>query len=289
MRRIAPFAFLALVTLALTASGVFADDAPKGDTAKEKAPNPRALIKTSKGDITVELFPDAAPETVRVFLGLAQGEGTFTDVRSKRSVTISKPFYDGLIFHRVIRGFMIQGGCPQGRGTGDPGFQFKDEIDAEALGLHKQKVIQNNQIHPWIRGLGQQYWQRSVLLPVIQKLKIDPAKLNASKELQGKLEAELKSMTLKQLYELQGYTYTKGLPSQKPVKGVLALANSGPDTNGSQFFINLGDTPHLTGRHTVFGRVIKGMDIVESIGATKTGAGSKPVDPIKIISIRRVP
>ena len=285
MPRFARSALACLLVLALATPFVWADDGP----TTAKAPNPRVLIKTNKGDITAELFADAAPETVRVFLGLAQGAGTYTDVKNKqKKVTLSKPFYDGLVFHRVIPGFMIQGGCPRGQGTGGPGFAFRDEIDAEALGLHKQKVIQNNQVHPWIRGLGPQYWQRSVLLPVIQKLKINPQELNASKELQGKVEAELKAMTLKQLYEMQGYTYTKGLPSRKPIKGSLALANSGPDTNGSQFFINLGDTPHLTGRHTVFGHVIKGMDIVEKIGAVKT-ANTKPVEPVRIISIRRLP
>jgi peptidyl-prolyl cis-trans isomerase A (cyclophilin A) len=284
-----------LVAAALATSHAHAEDGPtapaaKGDATKAKKAKayPRALIKTSKGDITVELYNDAAPETVRIFLGLAEGKGEFTDHRSKRKVTISKPFFDGLTFHRVIPGFMIQGGCPSGNGTGNAGFMFKDEIDAKALGLDKQTVIMSGRVHPWIAGLGQQNWQQKVLLPIIQKLKINPNELNASKELQQKVQSTLQTMTLQELYELQGYKYTKGLPSKKPVKGDLALANSGPDTNSSQFFINLGPTPHLTGRHTVFGRVIKGMDIVEAIGAVKANQ-SRPVTPVTITSIRKLP
>jgi cyclophilin family peptidyl-prolyl cis-trans isomerase len=298
MRRSAPLAVLlavASLSAALFVSHLATADegkAPKKG-AKKAAPkaNPRAVIKTSMGSITIELFQDAAPETVRIFLGLAHGTGTFTDVRNNKPVTVSKPFYDGLGFHRVISGFMLQGGCPSGNGTGNPGFMFKDEIDAEALGLHKQTVIQAGKVHPWVAGLGQQYWRQSVLMPVIQKLKMDPAKLSSSRELQQKMQGALETMTLKELYELQGYSYTKGLASRKPVKGSLALANAGPNTNGSQFFINLGPTPHLTGRHTVFAQVVGGMDVVEAIGRVPVNkmAGNKPIKPVTIISIRKAP
>ena len=293
MRRFARLSLTALFVLACAAPSVRADDKPGAEAgeakAKKAAGNPRALIKTSKGDVTVELFPDAAPETVRIFLGLAEGKGTYSDVRNPdKKVTIAKPFYDGLIFHRVIPGFMIQGGCPDGRGTGGPGFFFKDEIDADALGLDKLKVMTDKGLNPWIGVRTRQEFQQKVLMPAIRKYKIDVAKLNTSPELQKQLEAKVKAMSLKDLYEAQGYSYTKGLASRKPVKGSLALANSGPNTNGSQFFINLGETPHLTGRHTVFGRVIKGMDVVEAIGAVKTAGANKPVEPVKILSIRRL-
>lgn len=280
--------FLALVTPALTAPTVQADEDPGSTAPAAKKPNPRVLVKTSMGDVTVELFADAAPDTVRTFLGLAEGKGTFADVRSKKEVTLAKPFYDGLIFHRVIPGFMIQGGCPQGTGMGNPGFMFADEMDAEALGLHKLKVMSDKGPHPWVGVRTRMDFQQKILMPVIRKLKIDPAKLNASKELQADLEKKIRAMSLKELYEAQGYQYTSGLPSRKPVKGSLALANAGPNTNGSQFFLNLGDTPHLTGRHTVFGQVVAGMDVVEKIGAVKTN-NTRPVTPVKILSIRRLP
>jgi peptidyl-prolyl cis-trans isomerase B (cyclophilin B) len=138
-----------------------------------------ATLHTSAGAITVELFDDDAPKTVSNFRKLA-GDG----------------FYDGLIFHRVIRDFMIQGGCPEGTGTGGPGYTFEDEIN-----------------------------------------------------------------------------------EHKVVRGALAMANAGPDTNGSQFFIVTTDAaPWLDGKHTVFGRVTEGMDSVDGIEGTATAAGDRPVE-----------
>ena len=136
-----------------------------------------AVMHTNAGAITIELFDEAAPKTVENFRKLAADR-----------------FYDGLIFHRVIRDFMIQGGCPQGTGTGDPGYKFEDEFN-----------------------------------------------------------------------------------ENKIVRGALAMANAGPDTNGSQFFIVTTDAaPWLDGKHTVFGRVSDGMDAVDAIEGTETGAGDRP-------------
>ena len=277
---------LALV-LALVA-GAAATSWAEPTTAKPKVE--RVLMKTSMGDIELELWPDVAPETVRVFLGLANGKGTFTDVRNaSNKVTISKPFYDGLQFHRVIKGFMIQGGCPQGSGMGNPGFMFKDEINAKALGLDKMKAFTNGRPHQWMGIRNQMEFQQKILVPMLREMKIPVTDQNAINARQKEIMAKINAMTLKDAYELMGYQYDDKLPSKKPVKGVLALANAGPNTNGSQFFINLGDTPHLTGKHTVFGKVSKGMDIIEKIGNVKTAGANKPVTPIKIISIRSMP
>ena len=101
-------------------------------------------------------------------------------------------------------------------------------------------------------------------------------------EIQGRLE----TLTLKEAYQNLGYRYNDTRGSHPPKKGVIAMANSGPNTNGSQFFINLGDTPHLTGKHTVFGKVVQGMDVVEQIGDVPVGQGSKPVKGVRIISVR---
>ena len=142
-----------------------------------------AVMKTTEGDITLELFDEDAPKTVSNFKQLA-GQG----------------FYDGLIFHRVIPDFMIQGGCPEGTGTGGPGYTFEDEIN-----------------------------------------------------------------------------------EHKVVRGALAMANAGPNTNGSQFFIVTTDAaPWLDGKHTVFGEVSGGMDVVDRIGTTKTDSRDRPVDAIGI-------
>ena len=144
-------------------------------------------MHTTLGTISLELFDEDAPETVANFVKLA-GDN----------------FYDGIIFHRVISGFMIQGGCPQGTGTGGPGYTFGDEIN-----------------------------------------------------------------------------------QHKVVRGALAMANAGPNTNGSQFFIVTTEAaPWLDGKHTVFGRVTGGMDIVDAIEAVPTGAGDRPVDPPVIESIQ---
>ncbi len=159
--------------------------------------NPRAVFQTSLGSFTIELFEDKAPNTVANFVGLATGEKSWTDPQTRQQV--NRPFYDGLVFHRVIDNFMIQGGCPLGRGTGGPGYQFPDEF------------------HPALEHDG---------------------------------------------------------------AGVLSMANAGPGTNGSQFFVTLVPTPWLDRRHSVFGKVIAGMDVIETIGVTRTGPGDRPVTPI---------
>src|SRR6059058_2602786 len=143
----------------------------------------QATLHTNAGPVTVELFDEDAPKTVSNFRKLAD-DG----------------FYDGIIFHRVIPDFMIQGGCPQGTGTGGPGYTFEDEIN-----------------------------------------------------------------------------------QHKVVRGALAMANAGPDTNGSQFFIVTADAaPWLDGKHTVFGEVVSGMEAVDAIESTPTGAGDKPVEDQRI-------
>jgi peptidyl-prolyl cis-trans isomerase B (cyclophilin B) len=145
-----------------------------------------AKMQTTLGPIEIELFDDDAPKTVANFTKLA-GDG----------------FYDGIIFHRVIPDFMIQGGCPEGTGTGGPGYTFEDEFN-----------------------------------------------------------------------------------QHKVVRGALAMANSGPNTNGSQFFIVTTDSaPWLDGKHTVFGEVTAGMDTVDAIEGLPTAARDRPVDPPKITSI----
>ncbi|MBZ4422042.1 peptidylprolyl isomerase [Myxococcus sp. RHSTA-1-4] len=142
-----------------------------------------ATLKTSEGDIVVRLFSKDAPRTVANFVGLATGEKEWRDPKSGK--TSKKPLYAGTVFHRVIPGFMIQGGDPTGTGMGDPGYRFEDEFQS-------------------------------------------------------------------------------GRAFDKP--GLLAMANAGPNTNGSQFFITTSAPAHLNNRHTIFGEVVKGYDVVEKIG-----------------------
>jgi peptidyl-prolyl cis-trans isomerase A (cyclophilin A) len=170
-------------------------------------PGTYAHFDTSEGRFTVRLFADEAPRTVENFVGLAEGTREWTDPASgKKQKT---PLYNGVVFHRVIDGFMIQGGDPLGQGTGGPGYKFPDEF------------------HPSLRH-------------------------------------------------------------SKP--GILSMANSGPNTNGSQFFITLGPTPHLDNRHSVFGEVVEGMDVVKRIGNVRTGPRDRPVTDVVIntVTIERV-
>jgi peptidyl-prolyl cis-trans isomerase A (cyclophilin A) len=166
-----------------------------------------AHFTTSEGSFAIRLFEQEAPTTVANFVRLAEGTKEFTDPRTGKKAT--RPFYNGLIFHRVIDGFMVQGGDPLGTGTGGPGYTFKDEF------------------HPKLRH-------------------------------------------------------------DKP--GILSMANAGPGTNGSQFFITLAATPWLDNRHSVFGEVVEGMDVVRRIGSTPTSKpGDRPIKPITVeaIEIRR--
>ena len=158
-----------------------------------------ATFTTNHGDIVVELFPDHAPETVDNFVGLAEGTKDYRDDAGRTG----ERFYDGLGFHRVIDGFMIQGGCPLGTGTGGPGYKFKDEF------------------HPDLR------FDRPYLL---------------------------------------------------------AMANAGPGTNGSQFFITLVPTTWLNRKHTIFGEVVDEASraVVDAIGATATDGFDRPTQPVVI-------
>jgi cyclophilin family peptidyl-prolyl cis-trans isomerase len=155
-----------------------------------KITNEIAVIETNKGTIKIKFFPDVAPKAVENFVGLAK-----------------KGYYNGVTFHRVIDGFMIQGGDPDGTGRG-----------------------------------GKSIWGKPFADEFSPKYRFDR-------------------------------------------KGLLAMANAGPGTNGSQFFITLAPTPHLNDRHTIFGEVVGGMDVVEKIGKVAKGAGDKPIEPVKMTKI----
>lgn len=161
-----------------------------------------ATIQTNMGNITIKLFEKEVPKTVGNFVGLATGNKEWTHPQSNQKM--NSPLYNGTIFHRVIDGFMVQGGDPLGKGFGGPGYKFEDEF------------------HPSL-------------------------------------------------------THSKG--------GILSMANEGPNTNGSQFFITQGPTPHLDKKHSVFGEVSEGMDIVNTIAKVKKDGRDKPIQDVVIENI----
>ena len=167
------------------------------------ANNMTATLRTNQGTVVLRLFPDHAPKTVRNFTELAQGDRDWRNPAT--GATTHDRLYDGTIFHRVIPGFMIQGGDPLGTGRGGPGYEFADEF------------------HP-------------------------------------------------------------DLSFDRPY--LLAMANAGPGTNGSQFFITTVPTPHLNRRHTIFGEVIEGADVVDKISQVKTDRSDRPVEDVVIESIQ---
>ncbi len=267
-------------TLVLCLSGALMAAEPN-----QPASDPQCLIKTNMGDIVVRLYAKEAPKTVENFLGLAEGTKVFIDPVTEHKVR--KAYYNGLTFHRVIKGFMIQGGCPKGTGEGNPGYQFEDEINANALGLDKMKALpEPGRPHPWLAVRSQEDFNNTVLRPLFRAMGI-----TSDEELQARqqeVNERVNALTLKDVYVNMGYKYNDTLKSHPPKRGSLAMANSGPNTNGSQFFINLADTPWLTGKHTVFGEVIKGMDVVDRIAEVPVTSRSLPKDPVRIILVERI-
>jgi cyclophilin family peptidyl-prolyl cis-trans isomerase len=245
--------------------------------------NPLVLMQTSAGDIVLELFTQEAPETVANFLGLANGTKTFTDAIT--GMEIMQPFYDNLVFHRVISGFMIQGGSQTGAGDGSPGYHFGDEISAVSLGLDKMLVLDGSGVPNAVLGIRSQAdFQQRVLGPLYRSMNI-----TSQQQLDvriAEVDQHLRELSVQQNLEMLGYHFHNELQSHAPVKGVIAMANSGPDSNGSQFFITLADTPWLTGKHTVFGKVRAGLDVVDMIGKVKVDETSRPLQAVTINSVR---
>lgn len=204
-----------------------------------------ALIETDRGYLLAELFPDAAPKTVENFVKLAK-----------------KDFYRGVLFHRVIPGFMAQTGDPGGTGSGGPGYTIDDEINADALGLNKlllkdapryNSVAKNLAVALVAKKLGiasDEEWKRRQ-----DEVKVEYARVGQ----------ELSLLPVKTILEGLGYVFVSGLPSRRVTKGALAMANAGPNSNGSQFFINQVDTPHLDGLHTVFGQLVSEAIVLDVI------------------------
>ncbi|MCL2064262.1 MAG: peptidylprolyl isomerase [Candidatus Cloacimonetes bacterium] len=238
------------------------------------------------GEIELELNRNLAPITVDNFVGLAMGTREFQDPTTRAMTT--GHFYDGLIFHRVIKDFMIQGGCPLGNGTGGPGFRFEDETYER--GERLTGLVDSDQVAHEVYS--------QMIMPYFQSLQVSGGDPNmelyqlvvSCNEAQSYEPLFGKDISFYENITGMGPIYGRGQLKATVDYATIAMANSGPNTNGSQFFIvtNREGTPWLNGNHTVFGRVTRGMDVVHAIEDVEKGANDRPVEEVRIISVRVV-
>jgi cyclophilin family peptidyl-prolyl cis-trans isomerase len=256
----------------------------KGESAamSNSQERPVVIMETSMGTIKIELWNDIAPKTVDNFIGLATGEKEWTDPKSGSKV--KKPFYDGLIFHRVIADFMIQGGCPLGTGTGGPGYAFEDECYDTANAAELKGKIADEQMALKVFT--------EVIVPYLRSSQ-DPDKeiLAIAQECQtAQSGAPIMKKPIEYYMEKTGRKtplYSQGKLKASVDYGTICMANSGPNTNGSQFFIvtKKDGCAWLNGKHTVFGKIVEGMDVAEKIEKVKKLPGDKPAENIVIKKI----
>ena len=240
----------------------------------------KVLMKTSMGDIELELDKSLAPVTVDNFIGLAMGTKEYLDPATNQQ-TLGN-FYDGLIFHRVIKDFMIQGGCPLGTGTGDPGYRFEDECFTQGERLEGEIDSEEKALQVWSQ----------MIIPYLQNTEEPDEQIiqvyEGVQQLQSGEPIMEHDVAFYEVLTGMGPIYIQGELKATVDYATIAMANSGPNTNGSQFFIvtNRDGAPWLNGRHTVFGRVTKGMDVVHAIEDVAKGPNDRPLEEVKMISVR---
>ena len=238
-------------------------DAVSAAAAMEDPANPLVLINTESGPIYVELLPGEAPLNVANFLALAEPPGS----GNPATLPVQRGYYDGMRFHRVIPGLMIQAGSPA-LYQGEREFAtIRNEINADALGLDLEPVLYDNgEFNPLLDIQHKQDLEQTLLRPLYRRLGISGNAQVAAR--QDEIMSALTNMSVKDAYAQLGYRYQDGRPGRGLVRGVLALANRGPDDNGPEFFVTLNDAPRLSGKYTVIGHVVEGMEAVERIGTT---------------------
>ncbi len=244
----------------------------------ENNSNPLMLLSTSLGDIYIELFKVEAPNNVDNFLALAHGEIEFTEKDSGN--TFYPRYFDGMQFHRVIPNMLIQAGSPQYHPLGMPRRILADEINANVLGLDEQPVLNEfGAFNSLLNISDQSNFREALLEPILQHLRI-----GSNSELtnrQYEIYDFIANLTIKQAYELGGYTYNSDLTTRRITRSIVALANSGPNSNGPEFFIATNDLPWLNGKHTVIGKVVEGMETVDAISRTEID----PLDPSRFATL----
>ena len=244
----------------------------------ENNSNPLMLLSTSLGDIYIELFKVEAPNNVDNFLALAHGEIEFTEKDSGN--TFYPRYFDGMQFHRVIPNMLIQAGSPQYHPLGMPRRILADEINADILGLDEQPVLNEfGEFNSLLNISDQSNFRDALLEPILQHLRIDSDSELTNR--QYEIYDFIANLTIKQAYELGGYTYNSDLTTRRITRSIVALANSGPNSNGPEFFIATNDLPWLNGKHTVIGKVVEGMETVDAINRTEID----PLDPSRFATL----
>lgn len=264
-----PNILTALLLLALSTTAKA--DVTTAMLAMENQANPLLLMRTSRGEIYVELFPDAAPRNVANFIALAHAEVPMFDVSAGANVTPN--YYDNLSFHRVLPYYLIQSGAPRQAGAPVPEYQLDDEINATQLGLDQIMVLDEaGAPHDWLNLQDNEDFQQEILVPLYRQMGItSPAMLEAR---QSAVLSALRGLTLQGAYENQGYRYNNRLPSRQPMRGSLAMAGSGPNSNQAEFFITVIDAPWLAGKSTIIGQVVEGIDVVDRINQSAVMRGN---------------
>lgn len=233
--------------------------------AMEDPQNPLVLISTSQGEIYLELFPDEAPSNVENFIALAEGEREFTN--QDTGGQFQSRYYNGMRFHRVVPGFIIQAGSPTYNPLGLQVNLLDDEINADALGLDQISALNpDGSFAERLNIESKSDFHTDILSPLYSQRNITDVETVLSRQYQV-LEA-LQDLSVKSVYENQGYRYDDSLTSRPIERGTVALANSGPDSNGPEFFISLTAAEWLSGKYTVIGKVVEGQEVMDRIGST---------------------
>ena len=260
-----------------------------GDTstallAMEDSQNPLIRISTSKGEMYLELYPLEAPNNVENFIALAEGEKEFTNL--KTGEPIQSRYYNGMRFHRVVPGFIIQAGSPAINPLGLQVSLLNDEINANALGLGQIPALNPDGSFADVLNIeSKPDFHEEILTPLYSQRNITDVEAALSRQYQV-LET-LQELSVKSVYENQGYRYDDSLESRPIERGTVALANSGPDSNGSEFFISLTAAEWLWGKYTVIGKVVEGQEVMDSIGNTAIDPGQFSSLSTLIYSVRK--
>ena len=278
-----PSLFLLIFSL-LTSLNTALADASTALVAMEDSQNPLIRISTSKGEMYLELYPLEAPNNVENFIALAEGEKEFTNL--KTGEPIQSRYYNGMRFHRVVPGFIIQAGSPAINPLGLQVSLLNDEINANALGLDQIPALNPDGSFADVLNIeSKPDFHEEILTPLYSQRNITDVEAALSRQYQV-LET-LQELSVKSVYENQGYRYDDSLESRPIERGTVALANSGPDSNGSEFFISLTAAEWLWGKYTVIGKVVEGQEVMDSIGNTAIDPGQFSSLSTLIYSVRK--